>query len=372
MTALNMWGLTDKQKVGQLLMLGFSGTHPSPDIKRLMAEFGLGGVVLFGHNIENPLQVAQLCRQLQELAVNSPPGVPLFIAVDQEGGRVTRLTEGFTPLPPMATLGVAASPRLARSFGQLVGRELRWLGINMNLAPVLDINSQPRNPVIGDRSLSDDPTVVAQLGWQIVNGLNRQGVLAVGKHFPGHGDTKIDSHFSLPVVDQNRQTLEQRELVPFKTAIANGLEALMSAHVLYPALDEEYPATLSADILTGLLRRELGFKGMIISDDLLMKALDQTRLPQIAVRAVLAGVDLLLVGREDAPIDEIIDALLQAVKRGIIPPERLEQAVGNILRLKRRWLAPAPMPAYEQLKNLGGEAHRQVIQAIYQQAGVTV
>jgi beta-N-acetylhexosaminidase len=270
----------------------------------------------------------------------------------------------------MAAVGACGSPQLACSLGQVIGRELRWLGINMDLAPVLDVNSQSRNPVIGDRSLGDDPALVARLGKEFISGLNQAGVIAVGKHFPGHGDTVVDSHFNLPVVEQARRVLKQREMVPFKAAIADGLEAIMSAHVLYPALDEEYPATLSAEILTKLLRRELGFKGVILSDDLLMKALEQSKLPQVAVRAIQAGVDLLLIGRDDPQVPLVIEALLRAVKAGGISPGRLEQAVDNILQLKAKWLNPVPEPDFEQLKKLGCDEHQKVVQIISRQAGL--
>ncbi len=370
-----MWelsGLTSEQKIGQLLMLGFSGTRPSSYIKRLISEYGLGGVVLFGCNIDQPLQVARLCGELQELALDSPSAIPLFIAIDQEGGRVVRLKDGFTPLPTMASLGATGSVQLAYSLGELIGRELGWLGINMDLAPVLDVNSQLKNPVIGDRAFGDDPALVARLGGAIRNGLNQAGVLAVGKHFPGHGDTMLDSHLGLPLVIQPRQGLDQRELVPFKAAIADDFEALMPAHVLYTALDGEYPATLSNKILTKLLRQELGFKGLVLSDDMLMRAMDQDRLPHLAVRAVQAGIDMLLFGREDAPIAQVIEALLQAVTQETISQARLDQAIGTTIQLKNKWLNPPPKPDYEQLKDLGCQAHRQVIKTINQRAKMTV
>ncbi len=348
-------------------MLGFSGTGPSPTIKRLITECGLGGVVLFGCNIETPQQVAKLCEELQDLALNNPPAIPLFISIDQEGGRVTRIKEGVTPLPPMASLGATGSTQLAYSLGQVIGRELRFMGINMDLAPVLDVDSQPKNPVIGDRSLGDNPDLVAKLGCEFYKGLNQAGVLATGKHFPGHGDTEADSHLSLPVVKQDRHVLEQRELAPFKAAIISGLEVIMPAHVLYPVLDDNNPATLSAKIITGLLRQELGFKGLVLSDDMLMKAIDQDKLPQMAVRAIQAGVDMLLFGREDAPIPKVIEAMLLATRQKSILPERIGQAVDNVLQLKNNWLNPVPKPAYDQLENLGCEAHQEVIQAINRQ-----
>ncbi len=353
-------------------MLGFSGARPSSYIKRLIAEYGLGGVVVFGGNVDKPQQVARLCEELQQLAINSPSGMPLFISIDQEGGRVARLKEGFTALPGMATLGATGSGQLAYALGQLIGRELGWLGINMNLAPVLDINSQPQNPVIGDRSLGSDPALVARLGCKIRKGLNQAGVLAVGKHFPGHGDTMLDSHLGLPVVTKPRQVLEKRELLPFKAAIADGIEALMPAHVLYSALDEDNPASLSNKILTDLLRHELGFKGLIISDDMLMQAIDQTQLSQAAVRAVQAGVDMLLFGREEAQIPQVIEALLEAIAQKTISQARLDQAAGNILQLKNKWLNPPAKPDYAQLKNLACQTHQQVIKTISQRAKMTV
>ncbi len=361
--------LTQKQKIAQLLMLGFSGTTLSPNIKRLIADYGLGGVILFARNISHPKQAADLCQELQDAALYGRAGIPLFIGIDQEGGRVVRIKDGLTPLPPLAVLGKTGSEESAYSFACVLGRELRILGINMDFAPVLDINSNSNNPVIGDRSLGDNSELVSRLGIKLVKGLHDSGIIAVGKHFPGHGDTDTDSHISLPIVRQPLQILEQRELAPFKNAIGCGLNAIMSAHVLYPALDQNNPATLSSKILTGLLRDKLGFQGIVISDDLLMGAMDQNKLSSLAVNALDAGVDILLFGRDDFPVESIINDIEQALTEKRISRKRLDDAVKNILRIKQKCLTPTLLAIYSQFKDLGCAAHRKVMQEIVEKAG---
>ena len=334
-------------------MLGFEGLTPSPQLTRFIEQYGLGGVILFTRNFSSVSQLTELTESLQRLAVSNDAEIPLFIGVDQEGGRVQRFKQPFTLIPNMRALGESQSPELVYQTGQLIGRELRWAGVNLDFAPVLDIASNPLNPVIGDRAFSSDPQTVAKLGHEFIQGMLQEGVIPVGKHFPGHGDTSQDSHLTLPRVDQPRQVLEQRELQPFKHAIAGGLPAIMTAHVLYPHLDESHPASLSEKIISGLLRRELGFDGLVFSDDICMKALDQQRLPELAVQAVNAGTDILLICHAEEKQLDIAEALLDAAEGGYISPLCLDAAVDRILRLKNRCLYPTPWPIYDKISLLG-------------------
>ena len=238
-----------------MFVSGFEGTSLNSQTEKLISEQGIGGLILFERNFENPKQLKSLIEDLQSLtAPNSPP---LFISVDQEGGRVTRLKKNFTQFPPMSCLGKAGSDELAYRFGMAMGKEMRAVGINMDYAPVLDVHSNPENPIIGKRAISSDPNVVARLGCKIIQGFQDAGTIPVGKHFPGHGDTSQDSHLILPRVERNKESLEQSELVPFSKAFQKGLDVIMTAHVVYPAWDKNSAATFSKPILRDLLRKKM-------------------------------------------------------------------------------------------------------------------
>ncbi len=236
---------------------------------------------------------------------------------------------------------------------------------------MLDIASNPQNPIIGDRAFGSNPQIVSTLGAHFIQGMMQEGIIPVGKHFPGHGDTSQDSHLTLPRVNQPRQVLEQRELQPFKNAIAGGLPAIMTAHVLYPDLDESHPASLSEKIISGLLRRELGFGGLVFSDDICMRALDQQHLPELAVQAINAGTDILLIcsspinwgttNHEEELQFAIASALLEGAEQGRIEPSRLDESVSRILRAKSRYLQPIPWPVRNKVDLLGCESHRQIV-----------
>ena len=242
------------KRVGSFFVVGFDGISMPASLKRLYQRRGLGGIILFDRNIESPGQLKGLTGQVQSL---SPDGC-LIISIDQEGGRFQRLRPPhFAALPPACEVGI----RSALDLGRKMGQELAALGINVDFAPVLDVNTNPDNPIIGERSFGSDPQLVAEVGRLFVKGLQEKGVLACGKHFPGHGDTDQDSHLTLPVVDHPMERLQEVELVPFRELIGAGLRCLMTAHVLYPALDSEHPATFSSRTLIGLLRKELGFEG---------------------------------------------------------------------------------------------------------------
>ena len=307
--------MTLHQKIGQLLLFGWK-TDAQADA--LITEFAAGGVVLMGRNIAAPAETAAFIARLQALAgQNGLP--PLFVAVDQEGGRVQRLGPPRYPHRlSQREIGAAADPNAARTAARKIGTALKTLGFNWDFAPVLDVDSNPLNPVIGDRAYSSDPAIVAALGVAAVQGFQDDaGILACGKHFPGHGDTDVDSHLALPTLRRTLADLEVVELVPFRAAARAGLAAIMTAHILFPALDPHLPATLSPAILTGLLRRELGFSGLIITDDLEMRGVTgQWGAPEAAVLAVEAGADLLLCCHEWDTQRAIQAALLSALETG--------------------------------------------------------
>src|SRR3954467_15263533 len=248
-----------RRQIGQLLIAGFNGHEIPPEMRAMAKEFGLGGVILFARNIAEPEQVAEVAFE----ATRMQPDLPAWVSVDQEGGRVARLKAPFTVWPPMATLGRSGDVQLAARFARALAAELRAVGITLDYAPVLDIHTNPKNPVIGDRALSEKAEEVARLGAAIVEALQAEGVAACGKHFPGHGDTQTDSHLELPLVEHPPDRLRAVELVPFRAAIAAGVATMMTAHILLPALDEQRPATLSKAVIARLLRDELKFQGVI-------------------------------------------------------------------------------------------------------------
>src|ERR1044071_4504678 len=274
--------MTSREKIGQLFMVGFLGTSVTSELASFIKQYKPGGVILFSRNLESIEQMVDLTNNLQACMPHSP----LLISIDQEGGRVSRLPKGFTIFPPCSLLGRANSTELAYAAAATIAKELRAVGVNMNMAPVLDVNSNPDNPVIGDRAFGTTPTVVCELGIATAAGLQDNGVVACGKNFPGHGDTNTDSHKELPVVEASRERLEAVEFPPFRRATAAGIATLMTAHVLYKALDDRLPATLSPDVMTHLLREQMGYDGVVLTDDLEMHAIvDHYGPGESAVRA---------------------------------------------------------------------------------------
>ena len=335
-----------RRDIGQLVIGSMPGMTVPAELRSLAREFQLGGVILFTRNIEAPAQVAELSHDVQSMAAE----MPLWVSVDQEGGRVARLQAPFTQWPPMAVLGRCGDPAMASRFAAALAAELMAVGINLDYAPVLDIHTNPNNPVIGDRALAADAEMVGTLGAAIVRGLQDNGVAACGKHFPGHGDTSVDSHDELPIVEHSPDRIERVECVPFREAIRADVAFIMTAHLLVPSLDEDTPATLSRRIVHGLLRKKLGFGGVILSDDLEMEALARTHtVPGAAVQAIVAGCDGVLVCRarvqdRSGDIDvqaAVLEALVHAVEDGRIPYTRLEDALSRHRRAKERFLADA-------------------------------
>ena len=347
------------RRIGQLLIGSLPGLVVTPEWRALAREFEVGGVILFGRNVESPGQVADLAAELCALAPAGSP--PPWVSVDQEGGRVARLRDPFTEWPPMAALGRSGDEALARRFGSALAAELRSVGVTLDYAPVLDVHTNPDNPVIGDRSLAGDPAVVARLGGALIEALQEGGVAACGKHFPGHGDTALDSHTALPVVEHGPDRLRRVEFVPFREAVRREAAFIMTAHVLVPALDETRPATLAPAIVDGLLRRELGFGGAILSDDLEMRAIaDGWPVPDAAVGAVAAGCDGLLVCSGSLDLQAAtLEALGHGIEAGRIPGPRFDDAFGRLEAQKARFLAGQPRAA-PWVDVVGCEAHRRL------------
>jgi len=293
---MKIHNLALRKKIGSMLMFGFSGTELNDSIYALIGEQKIGGVILFSENIVDPKQLRQLCQDLQRAHKEQGSDDPLFISVDQEGGGISRIPWLKDTYPDPILLADEGPSKKAFDFGYGLGRELASLGINVNLAPVLDVLSNQENTLLARRCLGADAQKVAVLGQEVIHGLQLGGVLAVGKHFPGHGDVTADSHYKLPVSHCTLELLEKREFIPFIRAIHAGLKVMMTAHVKYPQLDSEYPATLSKKIIRNIMRNQLGFKGLIMTDDLLMKAITNNySLEEAALLAVKAGVDILLV-----------------------------------------------------------------------------
>ncbi|HHY09406.1 MAG TPA: beta-N-acetylhexosaminidase [Firmicutes bacterium] len=352
--------LSLKEKVGQLMMFGFAGKAIPPHIEKFITEGNLGGIIHFSRNIDDPKQIRALNDELQALAKRSPSGLDLLISIDQEGGSVVRLTNGVSVSPGNMALGAADSAELAEQVGQVMGEELRAAGFNINLAPCLDVNNNSKNPVIGVRSFGSDPVKVAELGSALIRGLQRH-LAAVGKHFPGHGDTHVDSHLSLPVIDHSWERLEAVELVPFKKAIETGVKGILAAHVFFPTLEPNpnLPATLSPAVLTKLLRERLGFTGLILTDCMEMEAITKNfSLGEAAVLTIEAGSDIVIVSHTPERQKEAVRAVVEAVERGRIPEERIDESLARIYALKKGFRADSQKPA-----SLSGAAKSDVMAA---------
>ena len=326
--------MTLKEKLGQLILPGFHSTYYDDQIKTLIEDYHVGNIILFTRNFENGKQIRELCQTLHEKVLEHTGHIP-FIAIDQEGGLVTRMMKDvtFAPGPMTASSSIENATYYT---GKMLAEDMIRLGMNLNLAPSLDVNNNPNNPVINVRSYSDDPKVVAELGKKFIKGSGEFGVLACGKHFPGHGDCEVDSHLGLPTINYDLDRIHQVEMYPFMQNI--DVPAIMSAHILFPAYDT-VPATLSRKILTNVLREELGFKGLILTDCLEMKAIqDMYGTAKGALMAIKAGVDM---GDICHTLSFQLDALKlieEAVLNGEIPMEEIDQKVERILKAKETTL----------------------------------
>ncbi|XZH04528.1 glycoside hydrolase family 3 N-terminal domain-containing protein [Clostridium perfringens] len=357
--------MTLEEKLGQMIMPDFrmwqeEGAKEPSDLTEINSEvaevidkYDLGGVILFAENVKEISQTTTLIHDLQEVAINDEDGnLPLLITLDQEGGIVTRLGEG-TNLPGNMALGATRSEKSSYDAGYLIGRELNALGVNVNFAPVLDTNNNPENPVIGVRSISSNPELVGKLGKNIAKGIQDQGVAATAKHFPGHGDTSTDSHYGLPMVNKSIEELRETELKPFKIAIENGIDMIMTAHIQFPQIEKDtfiskkddsqivIPATLSDDIITGILREEMEYDGVVITDAMNMKAIsDHFGELESTKMAINAGIDIILMptilrNNDDVKkLDYIVNGILDYIKSGEIKEEEITDSVERIVKLK--------------------------------------
>lgn len=326
-----------EEKIGQLFIVGFKGTTPDNALMELIREKHVGGVILFKRNIKYPEKLLRLNNLIKE--INSVSNkVPLFISVDEEGGRISRMPERLSKLPSAKSIGEINDENLSYEVGNLLAHLTKAFGFNMNFAPVLDILSNPENTVIGDRAYGTVPEVVVKNGIKVMEGIRDGGVVPVVKHFPGHGDTTVDSHVGLPAVNYDMDRLGSFELVPFQSAINNRADAVMIAHILMTNIDPENPATLSRILITDLLREQMGFDGVVISDDMTMDAIDKNyNIGDAAIKAVLAGCDILLVCHGYEEQLEVINAVNAAVNDGRISEERLNESVCRILMLKDKY-----------------------------------
>ncbi len=329
--------LTLEQKVGQMLIAGFPGTTLAPEVAHVVQHCHLGGVMLWEANVESPAQTAALTAGLRRLSAGDA-GLPLFVCLDQEGGAVSRLDDPATIMPSAMALGATRSLDHVRAWARALGAEMRALGINADFAPVLDVNSEPANPVIGVRSFGDSPSLVAEMGVASIEALHEAGIMATAKHFPGHGGTTADSHLDLPVIRRSRELLRAVDLPPFQAAIARGVDMVMTAHAVYPALASDHlPATMSGEILTDLLRNKMGFQGLIVTDALVMSAIaERYTLVEAAAQSIQAGADLALVLTTLDEQVQVFEELLQAARRGEISETRIDASVSRILAAKAR------------------------------------
>ncbi len=347
--------------------MGFDGTAAPAALTERIARSEVGGVMLFRPNIETPTQVAALVRSLRQAG---PAQAPLVISVDQEGGRVQRLKAPLTVWPDMASVGAARDVQRTRAVGRALGSELAALGIGWNFAPVLDVHTNPSNPVIGNRSFGSEAEMVTDQALAFWRGLGDVGVLGCGKHFPGHGDTHADSHLELPTVNHPDQRLRAIELAPFAAAARAGIEAMMTAHVVYPAWDHR-PATLSRRIAHSILRDEIGFAGMLVSDDLGMRAVaDRHPVEELVVESLLAGVDHFLVREPEERQVRAFEALVKAGEARGEVRRRIEESAARVARFKRKHAVPMPASPDELAHVLGSKDSRDLAASFVRQTSV--
>lgn len=358
-----------REMLGQKLVFGFHGTQLTEEFKALIRRYKIGNVILFLRNVESASQLRQLCSEIQTL-IREETGYPAFIIIDQEGGMVSRLPGDAVNVPGAMALAATGNPENARLASEITIRQLRGLGANFNMAPVLDVNSNPANPVIGVRSFGDDPERVAAFGCASIAPYENSGVLCCVKHFPGHGDTAVDSHLGLPRVDKTEEELEQLELIPFRRAIAAGVPAVMMSHVLFPNIaDDQLPCTMSRRMVTDLLRNKLGFRGLVLTDCMEMLAIQKHYgTPQGVVAAIRAGVDLAEISSRMDLEEASAKAVNEAAERGELNLQEIQESVDRILKFKQQ-LFTAPDAALCNLQRDRQAAWNMSRQAVSQVGG---
>ena len=337
------------EKIGQLMIAGFDGTEMTDQTRELINTYHVGGFIFFKPNLENPEQSRQLVNHLKEL--NADNDIPLFLAVDQEGGTVTRLP-GLDPMKTNEEIGSSYEADFSYETGKLLAAQLHAFGMQVNFAPSVDVNSNPNNPVIGNRAFGSDPNVVSEHGVQMMKGMQDENIITSVKHFPGHGDTNEDSHETLPVIEKTKEELAEIELMPFESSIEAGADMVMIAHILLPELGTSKPATLSKEVVTELLRKEMKYDGVIVTDDMTMGAIvNDYGIAEASVMAVEAGVDIILMAHGDENVQETFIALKEAVENGDIHEERIDESVQRILLLKNKYeLADSPVESIDMEK----------------------
>lgn len=355
-----------REVLGQHMLIGVSGPTLTSDEKKFIVENNISGVVLFARNCIEPKQIRDLCAEIQSLRHKMYDKAPLFIGIDMEGGRVHRLKAPFTQWPPLKKVGDLDAPTVAFHFTQRMGAELLAIGINLDFAPCVDVYTNPLNTVIGDRAVSSDPHQVEKMASALVRGYIKSGVLSCAKHFPGHGHTVIDSHEELPIEEASLERLHAVELVPFKKALRSRVDMVMTAHILFNQVDPEWPVTLSETFLKKMLRDELKYRGLIITDDLDMKAMAKHYdKDQIPVRALQAGADLLLYCNEPASPPVALESLMGAVAQGQLNKADIEATHKRILDVKKvKLLRPDPIPLEEALQIIGSPEHQYLAECI--------
>ncbi len=362
--------------MAQLFIVNLFGAQMTEAGQDFLARWQPGGVVLIGENIGTPDAVSRLTNSFQQ-TITDAGGLPLLVAVDEEPGPISHLKDGFTQFPTPTLITATGDPQMAYAVGEATGDELRAVGVNMNLSPIADLETNPDNPIIKRRSFGSDPAMVSPMVAGYVQGLQAAGVLATAKHFPGHGDSRTDSHTSLPVIDLSRERLESVELAPFRAAIDAGVSVIMVAHIWYPALEPEtdLPASLSHNIITGLLRGEMGYDGLIVTDALDMDSIDTVySYPDAVVKAIQAGVDLVISAHiSESAQEQAIQAVVDAVQDGTIPEARIDESVRRILAAKERFglLDWTPIDPTTASTNIDLDGHAALIDELFR-AGVTV
>lgn len=323
-----------EEKIGQMIISGFNGKIPNEEINILVNDLNIGGIILFSRNIENLNQLKKLTKDINNLNKK----IPLFISIDEEGGRVSRLPNYTTKFESAKDIGDKGDTNYAYKNGMNLGKTLKEHNINMDFAPVIDIYSNPKNTVIGDRAFGTNEKIVSSMGIATMNGLKKEGVIPVVKHFPGHGDTDIDSHYDLPIVGKSLKELENLELIPFKKAISKGCDVIMVSHILVEKIDSKNPATLSKNIINKLLREKMNFKGVVITDDMHMKAISNNlSIEEASVKSINAGSDIILIGSDINTTKSVIEEIKLAVKNNKITEDRIDESVYRILTLKEKY-----------------------------------
>jgi len=341
-----------EEKIAQMMFVGLNGKSLSEQEAEMLRTEHVGGVILLGGNIQNQEQLLEYVTNIKKASENSGP--PLMRGVDDEGGRVSRIPESIVNFPSNQFIGDQADASLSHEIGELLAQKAKVFGFNVNFAPVLDINNNPQNTVIGDRSFGSTPEKVSKLGIATMKGIKSEKVIPVVKHFPGHGNTLVDSHKQLPKVDKSMVDIKSEEIVPFRKAINEGTEMVMVAHILYSAIDQEYPATLSERVITGLLRDDMGFEGVVITDDMSMGAITQNYgMEEAAVLSIGAGADMfMLTSSGNGNYERVKNALKEAVEKGVITEGSLNASVKRVLKVKKQYGLSHELPQSVDVSNL--------------------